>query len=604
MTTNAIGTDTRVKINNHSTILIGILPIPDFLVKDANLKRTLTHRLIHKCVRIITAPLREVSMDGTLLSDMWGNLRMCHPILSNLMLDHPELMMYLGLRKSVSGPTVATTFEFGEPNRCDTRWGSLTSTQTKEIAAKYDLDDPADMMQFSYECYDAHLTGVDELVFDGWAFTEPAHAVVFDTLHFGHKFFFDHVMKWVAKAVGARELDFRFSILPRRTGWHHFREGVTNLVKTGGRDHRNMHRWVLAVAAGAIPMAMGKMLSAYIRYSNRYQRRQIGEDDLTAIDDYIRQFHEHKSIVISKGWRTSPHPYKWEIAKLELQHHIIRTILNHGELRGISTDISEALHPNTLKKKYRNTNRKEYVAQIIQGLNRDEQLDYFDLLTALTDAEVHLTPHDTPDLLSPPPKLPWMERLRTINNLCGQQRVAHVDFFAVADVMKSRAQEIPLRNLNRMRTRALTDYTAIHLKRDSDISSLTIEEAALRFNLPDLRFRIAEYYYTLRDSTLLSGTNVMQRLADRHHNAIRELEESLDFSCIKIWFSIRIQNKSLIQKGQVNPSQNLFAQPPPGQDSPRTRYTLGRYDTCLFINDTTKEFIGKADLKGKFLLFC
>jgi hypothetical protein len=83
--------------------------------------------------------------------------------------------------------------------------------------------------------------------------------------------------------------------------------------------------------------------------------------------------------------------------------------------------------------------------------------------------------------------------------------------------------------------------------------------------------------------------------------------ESLSFSLLKVWYSIRVQNKSLVDIGKVNPAQCLFAQPPPLPTAvPATKkpvYKLGRYDTALFVNDLSEEFTGKTDLKGNSYLF-
>ncbi|KAJ7847675.1 hypothetical protein B0H13DRAFT_1907156 [Mycena leptocephala] len=63
--------------------------------------------------------------------------------------------------------------------------------------------------------------------------------------------FYDHVVKWCIAALGAAEIDFRFSVLWPHTGMRHFKEGISKSKQATGREHRDIMRYILPVIAGA-----------------------------------------------------------------------------------------------------------------------------------------------------------------------------------------------------------------------------------------------------------------------------------------------------------------------------------------------------------------
>ena len=65
--------------------------------------------------------------------------------------------------------------------------------------------------------------------------------------------FWDHDIKWAINIIGAKELDFRFSVLQPSTGYRYFGEGISHLTKVTGRMQRDVQRYLIAVIAGAAP---------------------------------------------------------------------------------------------------------------------------------------------------------------------------------------------------------------------------------------------------------------------------------------------------------------------------------------------------------------
>ena len=74
-----------------------------------------------------------------------------------------------------------------------------------------------------------------------------------EMLHHWHKYFWDHEAKWCIRAVGAAEIDFRYSILHIMTGHQQLKRGISQLKQVTGRTHREIQRYIIPVIAGAVP---------------------------------------------------------------------------------------------------------------------------------------------------------------------------------------------------------------------------------------------------------------------------------------------------------------------------------------------------------------
>ncbi|KAJ7709557.1 hypothetical protein B0H17DRAFT_858407, partial [Mycena rosella] len=94
--------------------------------------------------------------------------------------------------------------------------------------------------------------GVHRPFWRDWRFAEPFEFLTPEILHHWLKMFYDHLCKWCIEAVGADEIDFRFSILRPHTGMRHFKEGISKGKQTTGREHRNILRYIVPVIAGAV----------------------------------------------------------------------------------------------------------------------------------------------------------------------------------------------------------------------------------------------------------------------------------------------------------------------------------------------------------------
>jgi len=130
--------------------------------------------------------------------------------------------------------TTAMYTGFGDPNRHPPRTTAITLSQLESIQC-----DPNDAEGYFAACERFQLSGVVLPFWCNYPYADPSQFLTPEALHYWHCKFWDHDMQWCKHALGAQELDFRFSVLPPITGLRRFREGVTKLKQVGGRTQRD-----------------------------------------------------------------------------------------------------------------------------------------------------------------------------------------------------------------------------------------------------------------------------------------------------------------------------------------------------------------------------
>ena len=116
-----------------------------------------------------------------------------------------------------------------------------------------------------------------------------------------------------------------------------------------------------------------------------------------------------------------------------------------------------------------------------------------------------------------------------------------------------------------------TDTTAFRLNFRPSLPSITVDEAAIKFKLADLRPAFADYVCRSRD--LQSSTfKIGQRWTSPP-------DAALPFTHLRVWYSVRMQMRSSDADGLTDPQ--WVSAMPAANDWP-----FGRYDTVLFANGT------------------
>ena len=140
------------------------------------------------------------------------------------------------------------------------------------------------------------------------------------------------------------------------------------------------------------------------------------------------------------------------------------------------------------------------------------------------------------------------------------------DFFSHA--IRLTANILPLTPLP-LRTFS-TDTTAFHLNRYPDLPSLTIDEVAVKFKLPDLQAALSDYIRRMRDLQLSTLTIGQRRISPT--------DAELPFSDLQVWYSAHVQVQLADSSTDVSTPCRVCAEPP------SSKWPFGRYDTVLIFD--------------------
>ncbi|KAG2739472.1 hypothetical protein P692DRAFT_20697899, partial [Suillus brevipes Sb2] len=124
-----------------------------------------------------------------------------------------------------------------------------------------------------------------------------------ESLHHWHKEFWDHDLHWCLVAVGALELDFRFSILQPITGYRHFSCGISKLKQVTGRVHHDVQRYIIGLIAGTAPRRFVTAIRALMDVQYMAQSPSPDDNLLTSIDRSLLVFHQNKDVIMTLGAR-------------------------------------------------------------------------------------------------------------------------------------------------------------------------------------------------------------------------------------------------------------------------------------------------------------
>ncbi|KDQ57872.1 hypothetical protein JAAARDRAFT_57695 [Jaapia argillacea MUCL 33604] len=499
-----------------------------------------------------------LSSDKTLVSVGTGN-RVAHPVLislANIFADVRVKASHHAMLLAALLPCPKFLNKFGDPFRHEPRTGSTTLAQIDAIATQVD---PWDLASYFKEAKTRRLNGVHLPFWRDWNLSDPSLFLTPEPLHQWHKFFWDHEVKWCRHVLGDAEMDFRFSVLHPHSGFHHFKEGISQLKQVTGREHRDMQRYLVACIAGAAPRDFVACIHSLMDFRYLAQFPTIDDNIISDISTALHGFHAHKHAVLAAGACTGKGNkpiLNWHIPKLELMQSVVPSVRWSGAPIQYTADATEHAHRPLVKEPARTTNYQDINPQVCRHLDRAEKRRLFDLATSMR--AIQLSAKSSKD--SGPP----VTELRPVERLDGPART-FTDYF-------DKVLNPPHTTTSPLRTFA-DHFTALHLNNEPSIRRITVDSAAIQFGLSDLCPALGDFLLRCQKQqesqprSLLGGRRVSR--ADCH----------LPFTELQIWFSIRVQNKSPYDVTQVLRSLNLQASPPDSE------WPLGRYDAVLLSHD-------------------
>jgi hypothetical protein len=573
--------DVRMKQSTPAFVLLALLPCPKFLVSKST-RGVLESRVIHLCLDIITRPLKLAARAGRMMADPSGFSRFCFTGLASYIVDTPEAALIAGVAGKTSHLTMADYLKFGDPIRHEPRTASTTLAQLAALAENYD---PLELSTYVPAAKAVRLNGVHLPFWRDWylestsgqrLLSDPCTFLTPEPLHHWHKQFWDHDVKWSVRAVGADEFDFRFTTIQPVIGFKYFKDGVSTLKQVTGRAHRDIERFIICVIAGKAPPSFVIAIRALMDFRYIAQSRKLDDIHLSRITASLQLFHNHKQTILDIGARVGKGNKRmthFQIPKLEFLHGVVPSIIASGAVMQWSADRMEHAHITEIKTPGRSGNNRSHNPQICRYLDRSEKhrnfslaLSIWELQTDTRDREEGLEDEDPDDsteanhgdddddddentfgyLSSSPPQ---------------------PDLFARANHLATHvtpSTPLPLRTQH-------TDTTAFQLNFHPSISSMTVDEVASKFKLPDLRPAIADYIRRAGDLRA-----PIFKIGQRRSSPP---DANLPFTHLQVWYSVRMQMRTSDVEGMTDP-QRVCATPP------SDGWPFGRYDTILISNGT------------------
>ena len=295
-----ISMEYRNKDFNNTYLLLALLPIPKFIYHKRAIRGMLEARLYHQCLDIVLDPLKAASRLGVMLSDPLGNLRWCFTPLASFIVDTPEAQLISCVGGKTSPVTMANYQQFGDGFRHPSQTGSITLSTINKIRGSAN----AKLETYEKAAKSYRLNGVQLPFWRDWTLSsDPSSFLTSEPLHHWHKQFWDHDTKWCIYMLGGAGIDFRFSVLYNRSGYRHFKEGISGLKQVTGREQRDIQRYIIVVIADAVPPQFLVAIRALLDFRYFAQSSVINERVCQNITDALSLFHQHKGAILDAGAR-------------------------------------------------------------------------------------------------------------------------------------------------------------------------------------------------------------------------------------------------------------------------------------------------------------
>jgi hypothetical protein len=333
---------------------------------------------------------------------------------------------------------------------------------------------------------------------------------------------------------------------------------------------------LIAVIADAADRDFVIAIRALMDFRYLAQRKSLTDGHLATLTASLKEFHDHKQAVLNARVRlgSKNNPINdFYIPKLEMMQSLTSSIQLLGAAIQWSTDVTEHCNITLIKDPARSGNNKDYDVQICRHLDRDEKIRLFDLATSvrqartadvgsppvsqntLSDNEDSDSGSDMDDPCSPIPTTQLGKRSTPTNYFLAAQRLL---------------EDPPSRTPRPLRTFS-TLSTSFHLTHRANKTRMTIDDAALKFNLPDLRPALADYVQRVK-----TNTHFQHKIGGRRIAAAASV---LPFTDIQVWHSVRVQMPVINDALQVMSPETVHTCPPCKE------WPFGRYDPVLLSDD-------------------
>ncbi|KAG8702667.1 hypothetical protein FRC08_003339 [Ceratobasidium sp. 394] len=356
---------TRRKPSKRAMILLGYLPVGDFVGLPDKVRQQYHAELLHRSLEKVFEPLKTALSDRLLAWCADGSLWRIYPIIVAWIADWPEQN------------DIACTTQSGCPKCTHKRKGR---GQGRASAPLRDQDATLEALR-EYERTKQPAVLKKLLlrpVKPFWAdipYVDIGGCLAPDLLHQFYKGMFEHARDWTEELLGMEEFNRRFKSMPRAPDLRYFKKGVTTVKIWRGRESREMMRQFLPVVLDAqVPRDFVRMMRALLDFSYLAHGAQLTDVELTEMDSALAAFHKAKHALVDMNIYQEHSAFD-RIAKLHMLGHYPGDIRELGVPDGFSTETPEHLHIVYVKIPWRMSNRREPLPQMVGYVRRIKAME-------------------------------------------------------------------------------------------------------------------------------------------------------------------------------------------------------------------------------------
>jgi hypothetical protein len=385
---------TRANTSKNAWVLVVYIPKSKFQLTMAALEHrpeavrrkllgVLNRRLFHRCMEVITRPLRRTEPHNVV--DPEGNVRSVLYELTGYIADLEEQWMIAGLGKQTCPHCNCDAGHLG-----DEEFAPLwTPAKILEVIRKIKKDykaawkRPPSLEEFVNLAGGQHLNGVDKPFWATLPQLNIFDVLCPDLLHGFHKLFYNHIYQFNLTGMGKDEYNARVRSQVHLSGDRAFLHGVSHISQMTGMEHRALersHLCIVANAPGAITEEVIHATHAAMDCIYLAQLPTQSDHSLSAYQAAYNQFMKDQWGWVRNGTRKGkdrviPH---FHIPKMHVIRHLEEHVRMKGSADNYSTETMEHLHIDMVKDAYRASNRREWKEQTARWLTRREKIRDFE----------------------------------------------------------------------------------------------------------------------------------------------------------------------------------------------------------------------------------
>ncbi|KAG8775121.1 hypothetical protein FRC12_001662 [Ceratobasidium sp. 428] len=364
LTIGNISKDIRKCPSERATLLLGYLPVASLgHIANERERSEARWQLFHTALESILEPLKTFSRTGFTVMCADGGVRRVFPILAAYIADFPEQALITCVRESC----------------CPVCW--IPDKEGGDMTLRYPLRDRCRTL----DALDDHWNGFSRTIktlgirptHPFWAdlpYVDISTCMAPDLLHqLDRGVFGDHMIKWTKAILTPNELDRRTKGMPRFQGLRHFAQGTSVISQWTGKEAKALGRTYLTIVAGEDPKLV-KAARSISDFMARAHKHEVTDSDLAAMKEDILDFNRAKKVFVDPTHKELlPDEERFNaIPKIHGLTHYPYLISELGAPEGFSTEITERLHIDFVKKPWSTTNHVNATQQMIAYLQTQE----------------------------------------------------------------------------------------------------------------------------------------------------------------------------------------------------------------------------------------